>query len=64
MRAVAEACRQEGIAFIPLAAESLGGWHKVVAREVKKLSAALARQQGAEEKEASTCFFQKLSILL
>ena len=29
VRAVGEACRQEGITFIPLAAESLGGWHQV-----------------------------------
>ena len=26
VRAVGEACHREGIAFIPLAAESLGGW--------------------------------------
>ena len=61
---MAESSCQEGIAFNPLAAESLGGWHEVAEREVKKLSAALARQQGTEEKEASTHLFQKLSILL
>jgi hypothetical protein len=64
VRAVAESCRQEGIAFIPMAAESLGGWHKVAEQEIKKLTAALARQQGAEEKETSSHLFQKLSILL
>ena len=64
VKAVAEACCQEGIAFILLSAESLGGWHKVAEIEVRKLSAALARQQGAEEKEAPLHLFQKLSILL
>ena len=38
--------------------------HNVAEIEVKKLMAALARQQGAEEKEASSHLFQKLSILL
>ena len=27
MTAAAEDCQQQGIAFLPLAAESLGGWH-------------------------------------
>ena len=64
VKAVGEACQREGIAFIPLAAESLGGWHQVAVMEVKKLGAALARQQGDEEKEASRRLFQKLSMLL
>lgn len=64
VKAVGEACQREGIAFIPLAAESLGGWHQVAVGEVKKLGAALARQQGDEEKEASRRLFQKLSMLL
>ena len=29
MRGTAEQCDQQGIAFIPVVAESLGGWHKV-----------------------------------
>ena len=29
MRVTADLCDQQGIAFIPMAAESLGGWHKV-----------------------------------
>ena len=64
VRAVGEACQREGISFIPLAAESLGGWHKVAVQEVKKLAGALARQQGEEEKEAARRLFQKLSMLL
>ena len=37
-----ELCRRQGIAFFPLAAETLGGWHRVGEREIKKLGSALA----------------------
>ena len=37
MTAAAEDCQQQGIPFLPLAAESLGGWHQTAEREVKKL---------------------------
>ena len=30
IRGAEEDCRQQGIAFFPLVAESLGGWHKVL----------------------------------
>ena len=64
MTAAAEDCRREGIAFIPLAMESLGGWHEVAVKEVKKLGAALGRHTGQEEGEAVSHLFQRLSILL
>ena len=64
VRFVGEACHREGISFVPLAAESLRGWHKVAIEEVKKLAGALVRQQGEEEKEAARRLFQKLSIFL
>ena len=48
MTAAAEDCQQQGIAFLPLAAESLGGWHQTAEREVKKLAAALARNTGKQ----------------
>ena len=44
--------------------ESLGGWHKVAEREVKKLAVAKARQGGQEEEEAVKHTFTRLSILL
>ena len=46
---VGEACRQEGIAFIPMAADTLGGWHTAAVEQVKKLGSALARQRGEDE---------------
>ena len=57
-------CQRQGIKFIPLAMESLGGWHELAVGEIRKLAAALARQSGQEEKEARSHLFHKLSILL
>ena len=52
LRGVEEDCRQQGIAFIPMVAESFGGWHTSAEQEVKKLASALARHTGQEEGEA------------
>ena len=43
---------RQGIAFLPMAVESFGGWHEVAEREVKKLGAALAGHTGQEKSEA------------
>ena len=51
-RGAGEQCLREGIVFVPLALESLGGWHEAAVREVKKLGGALARNTGAEESVA------------
>jgi len=63
MRLAAEGCRRQGLVFIPLAMESLGGWHEAAVAEVK-LGSALARHTGQLEGEAVSHLFQKLSILL
>ena len=44
---VGEACRQQGLSFIPIAADTLGGWHKVAIEQIKKLGAALARHSSS-----------------
>ena len=49
MQGAAEDCRRQGIAFLPLAVESLGGWHAGAEKEVKKLAAAMARHTGQDE---------------
>ena len=46
----AEACSQAGIAPIPLAVGSLGGWLPVAVEEVKRMAKALARPAGTREK--------------
>ena len=49
MSKAGEACRRQGIEFLPLALESLGGWSEVAENQVRKLGSALARQTGDEE---------------
>ena len=64
MRGAADECEQQGIAFLPLAFESLGGWHRVAVAEVKKIAQALARQTGREESEVCSHAISRLSLLL
>ena len=56
MRGTADLCDQEGIAFIPLVAESMGGWHKVALEQLKKLGSSLAKHTGQEEGETIATF--------
>ena len=39
-------CREQEIAFIPIVAESSGGWHRVALEQFQKLGSILARQTG------------------
>ena len=64
MAGAGEACAQQGIAFVPLAFESLGGLHAVTVAEMQKLAAALSRHTGLEEGEACHQLNCRLSILL
>merc|ERR1712016_187413 len=64
IRGAEEDCRQQGIAFFPLVAESLGGWHQSAEREVRKLGSALARHTGQLEGEAISHLWGRLGILL
>ena len=57
-------CRRQGIAFVPMVAETFGGWHSGAEREVKKLGAALARHTGQEEGEAISHLWSRMGILL
>ena len=64
MRNSAAACQAQGIAFLPLAVETFGGWHEVAVDQVKKLAVALARQNGQEESEAIRHTWSRLGVLL
>ena len=59
-----ELCRQQGISFFPLAADTLGGWQSVAIKQIQKLGRALARQSGEDEDKTIRHLFQKLSLLL
>ena len=50
VRDTAEACRREGIVFLPFAMETLGGLHSGATAQVKQLASALARCKGLEER--------------
>ena len=64
MRGAADDCERQGVNFIPLAFESLGGWHRTAVQEVKKIAQALARQTGRDESECCSHAISRLSLLL
>ena len=64
MRGAAELCRAEGLAFIPIVAESLGGFHPVAVEQLKKIASALARHSAQEESETIHHLFSRCSLLL
>ena len=59
-----EACEREGITFIPLPEESLGGWQKKAVEQLRKIASAQARSMGKEEEDAIRYLFQRLGVLL
>ena len=61
---VAEACQQQGLVFLPIALETLGGFHHVAVEQVKRIGAAVGRNQGSDEKMATRQLFQRLSLTL
>ena len=64
IRDTAAACRLEGIAFLPFAMETLGGFHDGAVAQVRQLAAALARSKGTEEGEVTSQLFGRLSLTL
>ena len=58
------ACQREGIAFIPLPVETLGGWHSKAVDQIRMLAKAQGRAIGKDEDEATRHLFQRLSVLL
>ena len=59
-----ERCAREGIVFLPLAADTFGGWHEVALEVFKRMGQQVARQVGREEEEAIRQLRQRLGILL
>ena len=64
LRETAEACRQEGLVFLPLAMETLGGLYAGAVTQVKQIAAALARKNGQEESVVTSQLFGTLSLNL
>ena len=64
LRETADACRQEGLVFLPFAMETLGGLHPGAVTQVKQIGAALARSKGLEESVATSQLFGRISLTL
>ena len=64
MRQAGDACEREGIVFVPLVAETFGGWGPGAITHIRRLGRALAARGGRDEGEVISHLFQKLSVLL
>ena len=64
MRDTADACRQQGLVFLPIALETLGGMHHQATSQLKRLGAALARHTGSDEREVVSQLVQRISLHL
>ena len=64
VRDTAAACQQQGLVFLPIAVETLGGMHHVAVGQLKKLATALARQSGTDEREVTSHLFMRVSLHL
>ena len=57
-------CSAEGIAFVPMAVDTFGGWHGAALDVLQKLGRQVARQVGKEEEDGVRQLRQRVSILL
>ena len=64
LRETADACRQEGLVFLPFAMETLGGLHSGAVTQVRQIAATLARSKGLPEGEVTGQLFGRLSLTL
>ena len=59
-----ELCRREGIAFIPVVAESLGGLHPTAVEQLRRLARGVAMKTGEEEGTALNHLLSRVSLTL
>ena len=64
VRGAGELCRREGIAFIPVVAESLGGLHPTAVEQVRRLARGVAMRTGKEEAAAYNHLLTKILVTL
>ena len=64
MREHANSCQEESIDFIPLAVETLGGWHAEAINHIKAIALAQGSRLGTPPHEASPRLFQRLAVAL
>ena len=56
VQGVAEACQQQGLVFLPIALETLGGFHQVAVEQVKRIGAAIAIRAAMSGWPPGSCF--------
>ena len=59
-----ERCAAEGITFLPLAVNTLGGWHPAALDTTNRLGRQVARNVGREDQEVVRHLRQRLAVLL
>ena len=64
VRGAEEACRAQGLSFLPLVAESHGGWGEVVVVTVDRIARSLARQTEQREEEVRRQTWSRLAVTL
>ena len=62
VQGAAAACQEQGLSFLPIAMETLGGLHQVATVQLKRLASALARQAGEDEGTATRQLFQRVAL--
>lgn len=64
LRKYGERCEGEGITFLPLAVDTLGGWHPEALDVITRLGRQLARNVGKLDEEVVRHLRQRLGVLL
>ena len=64
IRVHAEPCQTKGIHFVPLIAETTGGWSDQAITNITQIGHFLGQRLGSSESEAIRLLFQQLAITL
>ena len=64
MDAAFDQCDREGITFIPLAVETLGGWEAEAITQIRNIARGMGRRQSGDERVAIKHLFQRLAVIL
>ena len=64
MRSHHAACQANNVLFIPLAIETLGGWHSESANTIKRIQKSVALSSQRDQSGAEKHIFEKLAVSL
>ena len=60
----AQACQDQGLSFLPVAVETLGGLHKTACEQIKRIGTSVARQTGGDERISTRQLYQRFALTL